>query len=87
MLILQNLIALFIDKTALFIQHVIVFKEVLTDIEVAFFNLGLRLFDTFVKPRVLNRLAGFHTDLCHHPLEVFAAEQTHQIVIEGKEEF
>ena len=86
-LVLQNLITLFIDKAALLVQHVIVFKEVLTDIEVALFNLGLGLFNTLVKPRMLNRLTRFHTDLCHYPLETFAAEQSHQIVIEGKEEF
>ena len=49
-------------------------------------DLFLGPLDALVDPRVEDRLSLAHAEARHEPLEVLAAEQAHEVVVEGDEE-
>ena len=74
------------DDLTLIIHHIVEFQQLLTNVEVTAFGLGLRLFKRFVHPWVNDRLAFFHAQRRQHLFQPFRAEDAHQIVFEAKEE-
>ena len=72
---------------ALIIHHVVEFQQLLADVEVAAFDLGLRPFKAFVDPGVNDGFALFQTQLGQDGIEPFRPENPHQIVFEAQEEF
>ena len=80
-IICKNCISLFVNYSTLFVQYIIVIKQVFTNFKVAVFYLLLGLFNTLVQPWVINRFTRFHTNSSHHDFHSFATEKTHQIII------
>lgn len=55
----QQLVTLGVDRPALVVGHIIIFQQLLTDIEVTAFHFTLGVGDRLGDPRVLNRLTRF----------------------------
>ena len=81
----EDVFAQLIDGLALLVHHVVVLEQVLADLEVASFDLGLGPFDGLGNHLVFDRLAVDHptSDEAPHSLR---AEDPHQVVLEGQEE-
>ena len=79
--------ALLEDDLALVVHHVVEFQDVLADVEVARFDLLLRLFQRLVDPGMDDRLVLLQPELLQHAVELVGAEDAHQIVFERQEEF
>ena len=71
---------------ALIVHHIVELQQLLADVEVAAFNLGLRLFQRFVDPGVNNGLAFLHTQRRQHLVQAFAAENAHQVIFQRQKE-
>ena len=84
---MQNLFALSVDNLTLLVHNIVILQDVLTNAEVACFNLLLRVLDGLGYEAVLNRLIILHTQLVHNAGNIIATEQTHQIVLQAQEEF
>lgn len=63
---------------ALVVGHIIIFQQLLTDIEVTAFHFTLGVGDRLGDPRVLNRLTWFHSQFTHHARHAIGGEDTHQ---------
>ena len=79
--------ALLEDDLALVVHHVVVFQDVLADVEVARLDLLLRLLQRLVDPGMDDRLALLEAELLQHAVHALGAEDAHQIVFERQEEF
>ncbi|OJH20039.1 hypothetical protein BLX88_04660, partial [Bacillus obstructivus] len=77
---------LFEDHLALIIHHVIVFQEVLADVEVAGFDLLLRLFQGLVDPGMDDGLVFLQAQLLQHAVHALGTENAHEIVLQRQEE-
>jgi hypothetical protein len=73
-----------VDDFALIIGHVVVFEQLLADIEVACLDLALCRFQRARNKRMLDRLALGHLQSLHDRLEAIAGKNSQQRVIEGK---
>lgn len=76
--VIQQIITLGVDSTALVVCHIIVFQQLFTDIKVAAFHFTLCVGNRFGYPRMLNRLTFFHTQFAHHAGNTVRGENTHQ---------
>ena len=74
------------DHLALIVHHVVVFQQVLADVEVARLDLLLRLFQRLVDPGMNDRLVLLEAELGQHAVELVGAEDAHQVVFERQEE-
>ena len=82
----HHLAALVKDDLALIVHHIIEFQQLLADVEVAAFDLGLCAFKRFVDPRVNDRLALFHAQRRQHLVELFGPEYAHQVIVQRQKE-
>ena len=74
------------DDLALVVHHVVVFEQVLADVEVARLDLLLRLFQRLVDPGMDDRLVLLQPELLQHAVELVGAEDAHQVVFQRQEE-
>src|SRR5262249_52483588 len=82
----QDLLAVAVNPLALVIHDLVIFEEVLTDIEVSLLDLLLSGFDAPGDVAVFNRLTFLHAHLAQHVGDPFAGKDAHEIVLERKEE-
>src|SRR3990172_3200632 len=82
----QYLPAHVVDDRALLVHHVVVFEEVLPDVEVVGFDLLLGVFDRLVDQVVLDRLPLFHAELLHEGRDPVRTEDPEEVVLEGQVE-
>jgi hypothetical protein len=82
----HELDALLEDDLALVVHHVVVFQEVLADVEVARLDLLLRLLQRLVDPGMDDRLALLEAELLQHAVHAVGAEDAHQVVLQRQEE-
>ncbi len=82
----QQLVALLVDDLALVVGDIIVFQQLLADIEVAALHLALGLFDRIGHHPVLDRLALFHAQRLHEALDPVGGEDPHQVVFQRQVE-
>ena len=64
----KNGVALTVNDLTLLIGHIIVFQQLLTNIEIATFNLALRFFNGIGHHAMLDGLAFLHTQCLHEVL-------------------
>ena len=76
----HQVIALAIDDRALVVGDIVIFKQLLSYIEVAAFHLALGLFDRARDHAGFDRLAALHAEPAHEILHAFAGENPHQVV-------
>ena len=74
----QQFVTLGVNRPALVVGHIIIFQQLLTNIEVTALNFTLRVGDSLGDPRVLNGFAGFHPQFTHHAGNAIGGEDTHQ---------
>src|SRR5262249_48121405 len=82
----ENVAAEPVHDLALLVHHVVVFEEVLADLEVARLHALLGGADGPRDQLVLDRLALFHPETLHDALDALGAEDAKEIVFEGKVE-
>ena len=82
----QDLPTHVVDHRALLVHHVVVFEEVLPDVEVVPLDLLLGVLDRAVDERVLDRLPLFHPQLLHDRRDPVGAEDPEQVVLEREVE-
>ena len=82
----ENLLTLAVHHAALVVGHVVVFQQVLTDVEVAGFHLALGVLDGARHPAVLDGFAVLETQGAHHVAHPVGGENTHQVVFKRKVE-
>src|SRR5882724_1729717 len=75
-----------VDDLALLVHDVVVFEQVLADVEVVRLDLRLRVRDRAGDQAVLDRHAVFHAEPLHQTLDAVGAEDAEEIVFQGKEE-
>ena len=78
----HEFLALAKNSLALVIHHVVIFEDVLANVEVARLNLLLRGFQRFVDPRVSDRFAFLQAKLLEHGVHALRPENPHEIIIE-----
>ena len=83
----HQLDALLEDDLALVVHHVVVFEQVLADVEVARLDLLLRLLQRLVDPGMDDRLAFLEAERLQHAVHAVGAEDAHQIVLDRQVEF
>ena len=82
----EHLLALTVDDLALLVHHVVVLEHGLARLEVAGLDARLRVFDGAREHlRVDGHVLG-HVEAVHQIRDAFAAEQAHQVVVEGEVE-
>ena len=86
-LAVHQLDALLEHHLALVVHHVVVFQEVLADVEVARLDLLLRLLERLVDPGMDDRLVFLEAELLQHAVHALGAEDAHQVVLQRQEEF
>ena len=79
--------ALLEDHPALVVQHIVIFQDVLADLEVAGFDLLLGLFQGLVDPGMGDGLARLQPQLGEDGVHALRAEDAHQVVLQRQEEF
>ena len=83
---LEQLVALLVDHAALVVGDVVVFEQLLPDVEVARLDAVLRLRDRAVDDRMLDRLAFGHLEPLHDRAQALAAEDAQQRILERQVE-
>src|SRR5690606_7494637 len=78
----KNLVALGVDHLALLVGDVVVFQQLLADVEVAAFDLALGLLDGIGDHAVLDRLALLHAQRLHEVLHPIGGEDAHEVVFQ-----
>ena len=81
---LEQLVALLVDHAALVVGYVVIFEQLLADIEVARLDAILRLGDRAIDDRMFDRLALGHFETLHDRAEALAAEDAKQRIFERK---
>ncbi len=84
---IHQLDALFEDHLALIVHHVIVFEDILADIEIVPFDAGLGALDGLGDHGVGNRFPVFQSQRSEDLFHAFGEEPAHQIVLQRDEEF
>ena len=82
----HELAALLEHDLALVVHDVVVFQDVLADVEVARLDLLLRLLDRLVDPGMDDRLVLLEAELLQHAVHALGAEDAHQVVLQRQEE-
>ena len=82
----KNLHALTKDGLALVVHHVVELQQLLANVEVAAFDLGLRLFQAFVDPGVNDGFTFLHPQLGQDAVQPFRSEDAHQVIFQRQEE-
>ena len=77
----HNFLALVKNHPALVIHHIVIFQQLFADFKIAGLNLGLGLFDGLVNPGMHNGFTFFKAQLDQHTIQLFRAEDTHQIIL------
>ena len=75
-----------VDGLALGAHHVVVFEQILADVEVALFDLLLRVLHALGDPGMLDGLVVGHAHPVHQVLDLVAGEDAHEIVFERQVE-
>ena len=78
----QDLAALAVHDFALLVHDVVVFEDVLADVEVARLDLLLRVLDGVRDELVLDGLVLFHAELIHDLRHAVGREQAQEIILE-----
>ncbi len=86
-LVLHQVDALVEDHLALVVLDVVVFQQILADVEVAGLDLLLRLLQRLVDPGMDDGLAFLEAEPRQHAVEPVGPEDPHQIVFQRQEEF
>jgi hypothetical protein len=73
-LAVQQFVALLVDHLALVVGHIVVFEQLLADVEVALLDLALRRFQRAADQRMLDGLALGHLQPHHDGVEALAGE-------------
>ena len=80
---LHELRALLVDDTTLIVGYVVVFQQLLANVEVMGLDLALRALDLPRQELALDRLAGLHAGPRQHPLDALGIpEDAHEVVFE-----
>ena len=79
----KDFVALGVDEVSLLIENVVIFKQVLSDIEVTLLDTLLCAFDYTADHRVLQRLAAVHSQSSYHGLQAVLCKETQQCVVEA----
>src|SRR5262249_22568366 len=85
-LVLETLTTHPVDDLPLLVHHVVVFQEVLADLEVACLHALLGRADRARDELVLDRLALLHAEAVHDSLDPLGAEDPKEVVLEGQVE-
>ena len=85
-LALEQLVALLVDHLALVVGDVVVFEQLLADVEVARLDLALRVLDRARDHAVLDRLAFGHLQPLHDRADALAGEDAQQRILERQVE-
>jgi hypothetical protein len=83
---LEDLVALLVDDLALVVGDVVVFEQLLADVEVARLDLALRALDAAVDDAGLDGLALGHLQPVHDGAHAVAREDAHQRVVQAQVE-
>src|ERR1019366_7048609 len=75
-----------VDPLALIVHDLVVFEQVLADVEVLFLDLLLGGLDAAADHAALDRLTGLHAEPGQDSRDPFAGEDTHQVVLQRQEE-
>ena len=79
--------AFLVDHGTLFVHHVIVFQQALTDAEVVLFHLLLCTLDALRDHGVLNHLTLLESQFVHDRCDALAGEESHQFVFQRDVEY
>ncbi len=79
----QDVVPFAVDVVPLLVQHVVVLEQVLAHLVIALLDPPLRALDGAVDDGVVERLAALEAEALHDVLEVVAAEEPHELVVEG----
>ena len=82
----ENPLAIAVDALALLVHHLVVFEQVLADVEVALFDFLLGAFDAAADHAAFDRFAFLHAEAGEHVLDPFAGEDPHQVVFQRQKE-
>ena len=82
--VFQDFVTQSVDFLSLIVCHVIVFKQLLTNIEVAGFDLTLSGFNGAGNNTCFNRFTFRQTQLVHQSLHLFAGEDSEQRIFHGQ---
>src|SRR6185437_11843265 len=74
------------DRLTLIVHHVVVYEQVLADVEVARLDLGLRLLKRLIDPGMDDGLVLFQAERLKHAVHALRAENAHEVVFEREEE-
>ncbi|MCY1536977.1 hypothetical protein D9M68_724540 [compost metagenome] len=83
---IQNIVALLVDHLALIIGHVVVFEQLLANVEVASLDLALRTLDASRDDASLDGLTLRHLQSVHDRSHAIAGKDSHQRVIQAQVE-
>ena len=78
----EKLLAQLVNRLALLIHHVVVFEQMLANIEVSFFDFPLRVLDALRYPGMNDGFIVRDTHAIHQGLHSIARENAHQVVFE-----
>ena len=78
----HDVVALLVDYLALVVGHIVVFKQLLANVEVARLHLALRRFDAACHDAGFNSLTIGHFQPLHDGLDAVAGKNAHQRVIQ-----
>ena len=78
----EQLIALRVNHLALVVGDIVVFEQLLADVEVAAFDLTLSRFERARNQWMLDRLAFRHLQAFHNRLQTLASENPQQGIVE-----
>ena len=76
----EQLISLGVNSASLIVSHIVIFQQLLTDIEVAALDFTLRVGDRFGHPWMFDSLTRLHTQFTHHAGHAVRSEDTHQSI-------
>src|SRR5262249_21240478 len=82
----EDFLAVAVDALALVVHYLVVFEQVLTDVEVALLDLLLGALDPSRHHAALDGLALFHAQAGQHVGDPLAGEDAHQVVLERQVE-
>jgi len=80
--VLEDLAPLAINDLALLVHHVVIFEEMLTDIEMVPLDLALGVLDRPADHAVLDRFILLHAQLVHDAGDPAGTEDPQQVVLE-----
>ena len=83
----QGVAPFLVNHGALFVHHVIVFQQMLTDTEVVFFHFLLCALDALRNHRALNALPILESQTIHHRGDAFRTKQSHQFIFQTDVEY